>query len=61
MTSRERALAALNHNDTDRVCIDFGATLATGISARVYDGAKKLLGFNTITTVEDVLVQLAEI
>jgi uroporphyrinogen decarboxylase len=61
MTSRERALAALNHQDTDRVCIDFGATLATGISARVYDGAKKLLGFNTITTVEDVITQLAEI
>jgi len=52
---------ALNHLEPDRVCIDFGATLATGIHAQVYDGAKKLLGMDGITTVEDVLGQLAEI
>ena len=60
-TSRERALAALNHEETDRPCIDFGATMATGISAVVYDEAKRQLGYDTITTVEDVGQQLAEI
>ncbi len=33
MTSRERFEATLNHEQPDRVCVDFGATLVTGISA----------------------------
>lgn len=58
MTSRERALAALNHIEPeDRPCIDFGATLATGISAVVYHAAKHLLGLDRITTVEDIIAQ----
>ena len=61
MTSRERALMVLNGETPDRVCIDFGATMATGINAQVYDRAKKLLGINTITTVVDVLSFLAEV
>ena len=62
MNSRERALAALNHIEPDgRPCIDFGATLATGISAVVYNKAKKILGYDTLTTVEDVISQNAEI
>lgn len=32
MTSRERFLAALNHNQPDRVPIDFGATQTSGIN-----------------------------
>jgi len=60
-TSRERALAALNHEETDRPCIDFGATLATGISAVVYDEAKRQLGYDTVTTVEDIVSQDAMI
>ena len=58
-TSRERALAALNHTETDRPCIDFGATLATGISAVVYDEAKWRIDYDTITTVEDIIAQNA--
>ena len=58
-TSRERALAALNHTEADRPCIDFGATLATGISAVVYDEAKGKLDYDTITTVEDIIAQNA--
>ena len=61
MTSRERALTVLNGGTPDRVCIDFGATMATGINAQVYDQAKKLLGIQTVTTVTDVLSYLAEI
>jgi hypothetical protein len=31
MTSRERLAAVLNHQQPDRVCVDFGATFVTGI------------------------------
>ncbi len=61
MTSRERALTVLSGGTPDRVCIDFGATMATGVNAQVYDRAKRLLGIHTITTVTDVLSYLAEI
>ncbi len=31
MTSKQRLLATLNHQQPDRVCVDFGATAVTGI------------------------------
>ena len=33
MTSRERLIATLNHQPTDRLCVDFGAGFQTGIGA----------------------------
>ncbi len=33
MTSRQRLQAALNHQQPDRVCVDFGASFVTGIHA----------------------------
>ena len=33
MTSRERLIATLNHRQPDRVCVDFGATMCSGIAA----------------------------
>ncbi len=33
MTSRQRLQAALNHQQPDRVCVDFGSTAVTGIHA----------------------------
>lgn len=36
MTSRERVLAALAHRDPDRVPLDFGATIASGITRTAY-------------------------
>jgi len=44
MTSRERVLAALNHSEPDRVPIDFGATFATGISARLIPSLRDHFG-----------------
>ena len=44
MTHRERVLAALNHQETDRPPIDFGGTLATSIVPYAYDRLKKHLG-----------------
>jgi len=33
MTSRERLIATLNHQQPDRLCVDFGAGLQTGLGA----------------------------
>src|ERR1017187_2788033 len=33
MTSRERLQATLNHQEPDRLCVDFGAGFQTGIGA----------------------------
>jgi len=35
MTSKERLLATLNHQQPDRVCVDFGATPVTGIHVSI--------------------------
>ncbi len=45
ITSRQRLIAALNHQSTDRVCVDFGAGGQTGIGAgAVYRLRKAVLG-----------------
>lgn len=44
MTSRERLLATLNHQPTDRVVLDLGATSQTGISASTLYRLRKSLG-----------------
>lgn len=43
MTSRERVLTALNHKEPDRVPLDFGATMETTISLKLYDQLKERL------------------
>ncbi len=62
MNSRERVMAAINHETTDRVAIDFGAMRSTGIMAIAYNKLKKHLGFEHLpkTKVYDVMQQLAE-
>jgi len=44
MTSRERVRRAINHQEADRVPLDLGSTLVTGIAASVYAKLKKALG-----------------
>ena len=62
MTSRERILAAIDHEETDRVPIDLGATNATGISAVVYRKLKELLEIRGgRICVFDMMQQLAEV
>lgn len=46
MTSRERIMAALNHQIPDRVPIDVGGTGLTGINLIAYGRLKKYLGIN---------------
>ncbi|RPH96316.1 MAG: methyltransferase, partial [Calditrichaeota bacterium] len=35
MTSRERVLCALSHQQPDKIPVDFGATAVTGIHAKM--------------------------
>ena len=45
MTSRERLHATLQHQQVDRVCVDFGATAVTGIAASIVSRLRaRLLG-----------------
>jgi uroporphyrinogen decarboxylase len=44
MNSRERVLAALNHQETDRVPIDFGGHRSSGIAAIAYAKLRTTLG-----------------
>ena len=46
MTSRERVLAAINHEEPDRVPIVIGASNATGIKMGPYKGIKEMLGID---------------
>ena len=47
MTPRERVRAALNHRQPDRVPVDFGSTMVTGISVSVVSRLRKTLGFDS--------------
>jgi len=44
MTHRERVLAALNHEETDRVPMDLSGTLSTSLFIPAYENLKKYLG-----------------
>lgn len=46
MTSRERVLTAINHEEPDRVPIVIGVSNATGIKMKTYQGLKKLVGID---------------
>ena len=60
MTSRERVKAALRHQPTDRVPIDFGGHRSSGIAAIAYAKLKKELGITAGDIyVYDVVQQLA--
>jgi uroporphyrinogen decarboxylase len=44
MTSRDRVLAAINHEEPDRVPLVIGISNATGIKMQPYRGIKKIIG-----------------
>ena len=44
MNSRERVLAALNHQEPDQVPVDLGGAVTTGIQASALDRLRKALG-----------------
>jgi uroporphyrinogen decarboxylase len=61
MNSRQRVLAAINHQQPDRVPIDVGGTRQSGIAASTYHRLKQQLGVATPTRVYDLYQMLAEI
>jgi hypothetical protein len=46
MSSRERVLTTLNHQEPDRVPLDMGATIMSGIMAHALDRLRKHLGLS---------------
>ncbi|MBN1294185.1 MAG: methyltransferase [Candidatus Latescibacteria bacterium] len=62
MTSRERVLAALNHNEPDRIPLDLGGTESSCISGIAYNRLKKYLGIKSgETCIYDVYQQITKI
>ncbi len=61
MTSRERVLTSVNHNEPDRVPLDLGSTPSSGISVIAYNNLKQHLGITDGNTrIYDVVQQLAQ-
>ena len=61
MTSRERILAAINHQQTDRVPVDLSATPSSGISAIAYSNLVRHIGREDLPVqIYDVVQQLAQ-
>jgi uroporphyrinogen decarboxylase len=55
MNHRERVLAALRHEEPDRVPIDFGGTVDSTISGLSYQALRRTLGLPpTVTRVQDI-------
>ncbi|KAA3657112.1 MAG: methyltransferase [Calditrichaeota bacterium] len=62
MTSRQRILTTLRHEEPDKIPIDLGGMGSTGIMAIAYNKLKQHLGFPATTTrISDITQQLAEI
>jgi uroporphyrinogen decarboxylase len=61
MNSRERVLAALNHQEPDRPPRDLGSTTATGIHPRAYQALKEHLGLGGGWTYLSARAQLARV
>ena len=62
MTSRERVRLAINHKEADRIPLDLGSTLVTGIQASIYPKLKNALGISKgLVKVYDPYQMLAEV
>ncbi len=46
MNNRERVISSINHNEPDRVPIDFGGSMVTSIHKIAYENLKKYLDIN---------------
>ena len=71
MNRKERVLAALNHQEPDRVPVDLGGSDASGITAIAYNNLKSYLGikggrtrvfdpYQQIVDVEEEVLQAVE-
>jgi uroporphyrinogen decarboxylase len=57
MTGRQRVLAALDHQEPDRVPIDFGSTWITTIHADAYEQLKRHFGVDSPTVIMERMQQ----
>ena len=62
MNSRERVRKAINHKEADRIPLDLGSTLVTGIDASIYAKLRNVLGISKgLIKVYDPFQMLAEV
>jgi hypothetical protein len=61
MNSRERVLAAINHQEPDRIPIDIGGSLVTGIMAGALTRLRQHLGLPVPVKVYDCFQMLGEV
>jgi uroporphyrinogen decarboxylase len=61
MTSRERVIAALNHEEPDRVPIDFGSNYNTSVNVIAYNRLKRHLGITSPTYMRYTIPMLAAV
>jgi uroporphyrinogen decarboxylase len=61
MTSRERVLAVLNHQEPDRVPLDVGGGSGTSIIVEGYEKLKRYLGITAETRLMNEILRTAEI
>lgn len=59
MTSRERVMCAINHQEADRVPIDCGSMRSSGLTAIAFNKLKRELDFETPCLLYDFVQQLA--
>ncbi len=59
MTDYERVLTSLNHQEPDKIPLDIGGTMVSGININALKGLKKHLGLNEPAKVKDVITQMA--
>lgn len=60
MTSRERVLRAVNHQEPDKVPLDIGGGTSSGIVVEAYEKLKKYLGVNEATVLFNKTLRLAK-
>lgn len=60
LSHRDRVYAAIRHQETDRVPVDFGGRIS-GIALSAYEELKELLQFKAKTEVLDMRLQLAKV
>jgi hypothetical protein len=62
MNSRERVRKAINYQETDRIPLDLGSTLVTGIQASTYSKLRKAMGLkDKAVKIADPFQILAEV
>jgi uroporphyrinogen decarboxylase len=59
MNSRERVIAALNHEEPDLAPIDFGSNFCTTVNVIAYNKLKRYLGVSTPTYVRNIVAMTA--